>query len=99
MFGKKSPDQSQSFNNVTLAGGMVQAGQAGGDLQQAQSGQLETQQQISGTEVVRLLETLESAVKAGEIADSQKEELLDYLRPASERRQRKWLTSRWWDRT
>jgi len=82
MFGKKSPDQSQSFNNVTLAGGMVQAGQAGGDLQQAQSGQLETQQQISGTEVVRLLETLESAVKAGEIADSQKEELLDYLRPA-----------------
>jgi len=37
MFGKKPPDQSQSFNNVTLAGGMVQAGQAGGDLQQAQS--------------------------------------------------------------
>ena len=42
MFGKKPPDQSQSFNNVTMAGGMVQAGQAGGDLQQAQSGQLET---------------------------------------------------------
>jgi hypothetical protein len=82
MFGKKPPDQSQSFNNVTLTGGMVQAGQAGGDLQQSQSGQLETQPQISGTEVVRLLETLEAAVKAGEIADPQKEELLDYLRPA-----------------
>ncbi|HEY9660424.1 MAG TPA: hypothetical protein V6C65_18380 [Allocoleopsis sp.] len=73
MFGKKPPsdpselqlpNQSQSLSNVSLTGGMVQLGQAGGNLQQNQSGELQTEQQgIPATEVVALLEQLESAVK------------------------------------
>ena len=92
MFGKKppsepskseKPSQSQSLSNVTLTGGMVQLGQAGGDLQQHQQGELQTQQQgITGAYVVTLLERLEAAVKGAALDPTQQEELLDYLRPA-----------------
>ena len=88
MFWKKSsksekPAQSQSLSNVTLTGGMVQMGQAGGDLQQEQSGDLQTQQQgLSGEDVVALLEQLETAVRGAAIDPTVQEELLDYLRPA-----------------
>lgn len=92
MFGKKPPSepsksqqptQSQSFSNVMVTGGMVQAGQAGGDLQQSQTGDLQTEQQgITGAEVVALLEQLEAAVKQASLDPAQQEELLDYLRPA-----------------
>jgi len=92
MFGKKpssesskseQPSQSQSFSNVTLTGGMMQAGQAGGNLQQNQTGDLNTQQQgITGAEVVTLLEQLEAAVKGASLDPTQQAELLDYLRPA-----------------
>ncbi|MBE9180326.1 hypothetical protein IQ268_17325 [Oculatella sp. LEGE 06141] len=92
MFGKKPssepsqsqpPNQSQSLSNVSLTGGMVQLGQAGGNLQQNQSGDLQTQQQgITATEVVTLLEQLEAAIKAASLSSAQQEELLDYLRPA-----------------
>ncbi len=92
MFGKKppsepskseQPSQSQSFSNVTLTGGMMQAGQAGGSLQQNQTGDLNTQQQgITSAEVVTLLEQLEAAVKGTSLDPALQEELLDYLRPA-----------------
>lgn len=92
MFGKKpppepakpdQPTQSQSLSNVTLTGGMVQLGQAGRDLQQNQTGDLQTQQQgLTGAEVVTLLEQLEIAVKGAAIDPALQEELLDYLRPA-----------------
>lgn len=92
MFGKKppsepsqsgKPNQSQSLSNVTLNGGMVQLGQAGRDLQQNQSGALQTQQQgLTGTEVVALLEQLEAAIQKSALDSAQQEELLDYLRPA-----------------
>ncbi len=89
MFGKKRPsepqppNQSQSLNNLTVNGGMVQLGQAGGDLQQNQTGNLATQQQgISSADVVSLLERLETAIKEAGLTASQQEELLDYLRPA-----------------
>ncbi|MGB3201373.1 MAG: hypothetical protein WBA99_10745 [Nodosilinea sp.] len=92
MFGKKpppesskpgQPTQSQSLSNVTLTGGMVQMGQAGRDLQQNQTGDLQTQQQgLTSAEVVALLEQLETAVKGAAIDPAQQEELLDYLRPA-----------------
>lgn len=92
MFGKKppsepskpgKPDQSQSFSNVTLNGGMLQAGQAGRDLQQSQSGELQTQQQgMTGAEVATLLERLEIAVRGAALDPALQEELLDYLRPA-----------------
>ena len=88
MFGKKppsepskseQPSQSQSLSNVTLTGGVVQLGQAGGNLQQ----HLQTQQQgITGADVVTLLEQLEAAVKGAALDPTQQEELLDYLRPA-----------------
>jgi len=92
MFGKKAPsepskpgqpNQSQSLSNVTLTGGMVQLGQAGGNLQQSQTGNLNTQQQgMTGAEVVALLEQLEATVKQSALDPAQQEELLDYLRPA-----------------
>ncbi|MBD2461370.1 hypothetical protein H6G89_09955 [Oscillatoria sp. FACHB-1407] len=92
MFGKKPPsepsksqppNQSQSLSNVSLTGGMVQLGQAGGNLQQNQSGALQTEQQgITATEVVTLLEQLEAAIKGSALSSAQQEELLDYLRPA-----------------
>ena len=92
MFGKKppsepskpqEPSQSQSLSNVTLNSGMVQLGQAGGNLQQNQTGALQTQQQgITGTDVVALLAQLETAVKGSTLDPAQQEELLDYLRPA-----------------
>lgn len=92
MFGKKppsepsqpgKPDQSQSLSNVTLNGGMVQLGQAGRDLQQNQTGDLQTQQQnITGKDVVTQLERLEAAVQQASLDPTLQEELLDYLRPA-----------------
>lgn len=92
MFGKKhtskqpqpeQPSQSQSFSNMTLNGSMMQVGNAGGDLQLNQTGDLSTQQQgISATEVATLLEQLEAAVKGSGLDPAVQEELLDYLRPA-----------------
>ena len=61
----------------------MQLGQAGRDLQQSQTGELQTQQQgLTGTEVVTLLEQLEAAVKGTSLDPTVQEELLDYLRPA-----------------
>jgi hypothetical protein len=85
MFGKlfkKQPDQSQSMSGITVNSGVVQQGQAGRDLQQVQSGNLDMEQQITQTEVVKQLENLETAVKASALPQAQKDELLDYLRPA-----------------
>lgn len=85
MFGRKQPkqpSQSQSMSDVTVNSGVVQQGQAGRDLQQTQSGNLEPQQEITNTEVVKQLENLETAVKASALTQEQKDELLDYLRPA-----------------
>jgi hypothetical protein len=89
MFGKKpepkpaAPSQSQSLSNVTLNGGMVQLGQAGRDLQQQQSGTLDTEQQgLGGADVIKLLETLETAVKTAGLSTEQQEAVLDYLKPA-----------------
>ncbi|MEB3310136.1 MAG: hypothetical protein VKJ02_07860 [Snowella sp.] len=80
-FGKQT-DQSQSMSGMTVNGGVVQQGQAGRDLQQVQSGPLDTEQQITQTEVVKQLENLETAVKASDLSQDKKDELLDYLRPA-----------------
>ncbi|NET36173.1 MAG: hypothetical protein F6K19_29800 [Cyanothece sp. SIO1E1] len=93
MFWKKSPKsekpesekpkQSQTVSNVTLTGGMMQMGQAGRDLQQHQTGDLQAQQQgLTGAEVVTLLEQLATAVRGASIDSAMQEELLDYLRPA-----------------
>ncbi len=82
MFGKKQPTQSQSMSGITVNGGVVQQAQAGGDLHQSQSGNLETSQQITSAEVVRQLEILEAAVKASGLGQELQEELSDYLRPA-----------------
>ncbi|MFM7579645.1 MAG: hypothetical protein ACKO5Q_22265, partial [Microcystaceae cyanobacterium] len=71
MFGKffkQQPEQSQSMSGVTVNGGVVQQGQAGRDLQQGQSGNLETEQHITQTEVVKQLENLETAVKASALS-------------------------------
>jgi hypothetical protein len=85
MFGKKQPEQptqSQTMSGVTVNSGVVQQAQAGRDLQQVQSGNLETSQQVTSAEVVKQLESLEASVKAAKLESAQQEEVLDYLRPA-----------------
>ncbi|MGP1384338.1 MAG: hypothetical protein ACTS2F_12315 [Thainema sp.] len=90
LFGKQppepsksgKPDQSQSISGTSITGGMVQMGQAGRDLQQNQSGDLQTQQSITGAEVVSLLDKLEAEIKGAAIDGAVRDELLDYLRPA-----------------
>jgi hypothetical protein len=82
MFGKffkKQPDQSQSMSGITVNSGVIQQGQAGGNLQQVQSGNLDTKQQITNIEVVRQLEQLENSVKSATLPQAQKDEILDYL--------------------
>lgn len=83
LFKPKQPDQSQSISGTSMTGGMTQMGQAGGDMQQSQTGNPQTQQQgLTGAEVVDLLEKLEAAVKGAGLDPTMQEELMDYLRPA-----------------
>jgi membrane-bound lytic murein transglycosylase B len=85
MFGKKQPEQpnqSQTISGLTNNGGVVQVAQAGRDSHQTQSGDLKTSQEVTSVEVVKQLESLEAAVKASALEQSQQEEVLDYLRPA-----------------
>ena len=83
LFGKKQPTQSQTLSNVTVNGGQIQAGQAGGSLTQNQSGQIANQQQgLTGEDVLALLEQLRGAIATTDISAEQKEEMLDYLKSA-----------------
>ena len=83
LFGKKQPAQSQTISNVTVNGGQMQAGQAGNDLTQNQSGQMANQQQgLTGEDVLALLERLRGAIATTDISAEQKEEMLDYLKSA-----------------
>ena len=85
MFGKKQPEQpsqSQSMSGITATGAVIGQQQAGRDAQQSQLGTLETQQQITNTDAVKQLEHLEIAIKAAKLSQDEKDELLDYLRPA-----------------
>lgn len=94
MFGKKPQSesnksekatQSQSLSDVTITGGALQMGQAGGDLQQSQVTDQQTDQQvITATEVVKQLEQLESAVNQSALTDAQKGALLPYLSVAKQ---------------
>ena len=67
LFGKKgkaaTPKQSQTFGDVTINGGQMSVAQAGRDLVQSQSGENAGQQQdITGTQVIALLEQLREAI-------------------------------------
>ncbi|WNZ44527.1 hypothetical protein Q2T42_22265 [Leptolyngbya boryana CZ1] len=82
MFGKKPPEnptQSQSIGgNVT--GSQVQMAQAGRDLTAVQLGDSDDQTQgMTISEVVQLLEKLETAIKSSGVAETEQEEMLDYL--------------------
>jgi hypothetical protein len=83
---KKQQEQDTLSRNITISGTITNSpfnlGNAGRDLIINQSGNLESSQQITSTEVVKQLEILETAVNATELSQSQKEELLDYLSPA-----------------
>jgi hypothetical protein len=86
LFGKRQPPQptqAQTFGDVTLNGGQMSVAQAGGDLVQSQSGENAGQQQdITGTQVIALLEQLRGAIEASGLTADQKEELQDYLKAA-----------------
>ncbi|MGV0026716.1 hypothetical protein [Phormidesmis priestleyi] len=85
MFEKKPPEnptQSQSIGG-NITGSQVQMAQAGRDLTATQRGNSDDQTQgITADEVVKLLEKLESAVKASGLTETQQDEVLDYLKPA-----------------
>lgn len=84
MFGKppENPTQSQSIGG-NITGSQVQMAQAGGDLTAVQRGNSDDQTQgITATEVVKLLEKLEAAVKTSDLAETEQDEVLDYLKPA-----------------
>ncbi|HEY9859258.1 MAG TPA: hypothetical protein V6D16_07115 [Candidatus Obscuribacterales bacterium] len=88
MFGKKKsqpeqPTQSQSIDGANVVGSQVQMTQAGRDATASQTGNLATQQQgLTGADVVKLLEDLETTVKAAKLPADQEEEALDYLKSA-----------------
>ena len=87
LFSKKgkaeTPKQSQTFGDVTINGGQMSVAQAGRDLVQSQSGENAGQQQdITGTQVITLLEQLREAIEASGLTADQKEELQDYLKAA-----------------
>lgn len=85
MFGKKpseNPTQSQSIGG-NITGSQVQMAQAGGDLTAIQCGNSDDQTQgMTAAEVVKLLEKLESTVKASSLPETDQDEVLDYLKPA-----------------
>lgn len=85
MFGKKPPEnptQSQSIGG-NITGSQIQMAQAGGDLTAVQRSNSNDQMQgMTATEVVKLLEKLESAVKASGLSEPEQDEVLDYLKPA-----------------
>jgi truncated hemoglobin YjbI len=81
MLGKPS-SQSQSISGTQVIGSQVQQGQAE-HLAQSQMGNLSTEQHgLSGAEVVKLLEELETAVKAAGLPTESEEEVLECLKPA-----------------
>lgn len=88
MFGKKKsqpeqPTQSQSIDGANIVGSQVQQTQAGRDATASQAGNLAAQQQgLTGADVVKLLEELETTVKAAKLPADQEEEALDYLKSA-----------------
>ncbi|MBD1863250.1 MULTISPECIES: hypothetical protein [Trichocoleus] len=88
MFGKKKsqpeqPTQSQSIDGANVVGSQVQMTQSGRDATANQAGNLAAQQQgLTGGDVVKLLEELETTVKAAKLPADQEEEALDYLKSA-----------------
>lgn len=76
----KKPSQSQTMGNVT---GAAQQVQAGTDATVAQATQAANQQHgLTGAEVVALLEKLQEEIDTSNLPSTQKNELLDYLKPA-----------------
>jgi hypothetical protein len=88
MFGKKKPQseqptQSQSIDGANVVASQIQMTQAGQDATANQVGDLAAQQQgLSGADVVKLLEELETEVKAAQLLIDQEEAVLDYLKSA-----------------
>jgi Mg/Co/Ni transporter MgtE len=82
MFSKPS-SQSQSISDAQIINSQLQQGQTEQVLTQNQSGELlANQQEITTIEVVKLLESLEKAVRAARLSNNTTEEVLDYLKPA-----------------
>ncbi|MBW4487861.1 MAG: hypothetical protein KME12_08730 [Trichocoleus desertorum ATA4-8-CV12] len=90
MFEKKKPQsdqlpQSQSIDGANVVGSQIQMTQAGRDATANQVGNLAAQQQglgLTGADIVKLLEELETEVKAAQLPADQEEEALDYLKSA-----------------
>lgn len=82
MFRKPS-SQSQSISGTQITSSQVQQGQAGQVLAQNQTGDLSANQQgITGAEVVKLLESLEVAMKAATMPENDAKEALGCLETA-----------------
>jgi hydroxypyruvate isomerase len=89
MFRKPS-SQSQSISDTQITGSQVQQGQAEQVLIQNQTGDLSVRQQgLSGTEVLKLLEDLESIIKAANLPEKTISKSLNCLQVAKDEAEEK----------
>ncbi len=89
MFWKKKPTQAQSISGSNLVGSQIQMTQAGEDAIAAQSGTLLAQQEaLSGADVVKLLEELETAVKQSGVEAETQQKLLNSVGAAKDEAKR-----------
>lgn len=80
MFGKKPPEKLTQSHLIdgSIIGGQVPIAQADGDRTASQPNHSDDQtQDTTSTEVMKLLEKLQSAVKASDLADSEQDGALD----------------------
>jgi hypothetical protein len=89
MFWKKKPIQSQSISGTSILGSQIQMTQAGEDAIASQSGTLSAQQQgLSGTDVVKLLEELETFVKQSGVDAETQQKILNSVGAAKDEAKR-----------
>lgn len=89
MFWKQKPTQSQSISGNSILGSQIQMTQAGEDAISTQSGTLSAQQQgLSATEVVKLLEDLETSVKQSSIEIEAQQKILNSVGSAKDEAKR-----------
>lgn len=89
MFGNKKPNQDQSISGSNVVGSQIQMTQAGRDATASQAGNLAAQQQgITGADVVKLLEELETAIKQAAIDAQPQQTLLNSVGAAKDEAKR-----------
>ncbi len=89
MFWKKKPTQAQTISGSNVVGSQIQMTQAGENAIASQSGTLSAQQQgLSGADVVKSLEELETFVKQSGVDAEAQQKILNSVGAAKEEAKR-----------